>query len=409
MAVSEAPPATKAALLSAEDERWRAFLLSHPDALPYHHPTWVEALAEAYNYEPLAAVVRSPDGEIVGGLPLVEVGGRLRTRRWVSLPFTDVCPPLTTAALGEAALGEAVDELRREREIGSLEVRSPLAGFESREEARGVRHELELRDPEALFAAFKPQVRRNIRKAEKVGLEVRRAERARRPRAHLLRPACRHQATARRSAATSSFLRFPLAPCARPGPRVPAARLPRARAGGRRGLPGVERADRLQVRRFRPEALGPAPEQPALLGVHPARRVGRRADTRLRPERPRGRGPALVQVELGALERPLGYTNLGQPRQHSGPSGQLLRPLFRASPGWMGRLVGTALLSFRSIKTRYLLRNQQLKRFHLDHRLVSSQDASRQESRKAIRCTKTPLRVRTAIHCGSKGGPFDED
>ena len=204
MAVSEAPAATKAALLSAGDERWRAFLLSHPDALPYHHPTWVEALAEAYNYEPLAAVVRSPDGEIVGGLPLVEVGGRLRSRRWVSLPFTDVCPPLTTAALGEAALGEAVDELRREREVGSLEVRSPLAGFESREEARGVRHELELRDPEALFAAFKPQVRRNIRKAEKVGLEVRRAE-ERDDLARLLRPACQHQAPTWRSAATSRF------------------------------------------------------------------------------------------------------------------------------------------------------------------------------------------------------------
>ena len=176
MAVSEAPRVTEAAaLLAGDDERWREFLLAHPDALPYHHPAWVAALAEAYGYEPLAAVVRSATGEIVGGLPFVEVGGRLRSRRWISLPFTDVRPPLTSAALGSRAREASRSSAGSAR--SGRRIRAPLAGFEERGEIRGVRHELELGDPEALFAAFKPQVRRNIRKAEKVGLQVRDAER----------------------------------------------------------------------------------------------------------------------------------------------------------------------------------------------------------------------------------------
>ena len=346
MAVSEAPAATKAALLSAGDERWRAFLLSHPDALPYHHPAWVEALAEAYNYEPLAAVVRSPDGEIVGGLPLVEVGGRLRSRRWVSLPFTDVCPPLTTAALGEAALGEAVDELRREREVGSLEVRSPLAGFESREEARGVRHELELRDPEALFAAFKPQVRRNIRKAEKVGLEVRRAE----ERDDLVRTYFDLHADTRRRLGVppqprrffDSLWRHVLDPglgflLLAYHEHVPVA-----------GAVFLEWNGRI-VYKYGASDQKHWALRPNNLLFWECIRLGASAGARtldfgrsdLEDE-----GLRSFKSSWGALESPLCYTNVGQLRQHSGPSGQLLRPLFRASPGWMGRLVGAAFYRF---------------------------------------------------------------
>jgi CelD/BcsL family acetyltransferase involved in cellulose biosynthesis len=164
-----------AELLDGADPGWREFLLGHPDALPYHHPAWVATLAAAYGFEPRAAIIRGADGEIAGGIPLIELGGRIRGRRWVSLPFTDFCPPLATDA-AEHELGVALERLREEREIASHEVRAPLAGRELGAAQRGVRHILPLADPDDLFRGFRSQVRRNVRKAERSGIEVRRAD-----------------------------------------------------------------------------------------------------------------------------------------------------------------------------------------------------------------------------------------
>jgi hypothetical protein len=60
-----------------------------------------------YAYEPVAAVLRSAEGEALGGVTLAP-SGRLRLRRRVSLPFTDICPPLVDARVSERELGAAV-------------------------------------------------------------------------------------------------------------------------------------------------------------------------------------------------------------------------------------------------------------------------------------------------------------
>jgi len=345
LAVSEAPRVTEAAaLLAGDDERWREFLLAHPDALPYHHPAWVAALAEAYGYEPLAAVVRSAAGEIVGGVPFVEVGGRLRSRRWISLPFTDVCPPLTTAALGERELAEAVEELRRERQVRSLEIRAPLAGFEERGEIRGVRHELELGDPEALFAAFKPQVRRNIRKAEKVGLQVRVAEQ----RDDLVRTYFDLHADTRRRLGVPPqprrFFESLWRHLVDPGlgfvllayhENVPVA-----------GAVFLEWNGRVVYKYGASDRKHWALRPNNLLFWECIRRSASSGARTLDFGRSdlEDEGLRSFKASWGAVESSLAYTSLGRVREHSrtGASGQLLRPLFRASPGWFGRMVGAA-------------------------------------------------------------------
>jgi CelD/BcsL family acetyltransferase involved in cellulose biosynthesis len=88
-------------------------------------------------------------------------------RRWVSLPFTDSCPPLADAE----TLPVLVEALRTE--IGTAELRGPVPDGES--VAAGVRHVLPLSpDPEALLRSFSPMHRRNIRRAEARGVEIRR-------------------------------------------------------------------------------------------------------------------------------------------------------------------------------------------------------------------------------------------
>ena len=163
----------RADVASADSAEWRTFVLEHPDALPYHHPAWLEVLNEAYGYEPQALVARSVDGSVVAGVPFVEVGGALRARRWISLPFTDECPPLTGNGVSMPDLVETMEAAGAERGVRRIELRASAAGLEGRAETRGVVHRLALRDPDELFGAFKPSVRRNIRKGEASGIVVR--------------------------------------------------------------------------------------------------------------------------------------------------------------------------------------------------------------------------------------------
>lgn len=136
--------------------------------MPFHHPAWATLLADCYGFSAFALAVADERGGLVAGVPVIETRSPLRRRRWVSLPFTDVCPPL-----GSGDLGAALDEERRRAGIPRLEVRDELPEGQTR--ATAVLHTLELQESsDALFSRFHPsQVQRNIRRAEKEGVRVR--------------------------------------------------------------------------------------------------------------------------------------------------------------------------------------------------------------------------------------------
>lgn len=157
--------------LDLADERWSAFVQSQPETIPFHHPEWARLLADCYGFPAFALALQDEAGEIVAGIPVLETRSLLRRRRWVSLPFTDFCPPL-----GKADLSSGIDGERRRAGIERLEVRYELAipGGQARPVA--VLHTLELdAAPEELFERFhRSQVQRNIRRAEKEGVTIRR-------------------------------------------------------------------------------------------------------------------------------------------------------------------------------------------------------------------------------------------
>jgi CelD/BcsL family acetyltransferase involved in cellulose biosynthesis len=102
---SEAPPsAASGRVLDPGDVRWARFVADHPDALPFHDPAWVETLRACYRFRPRVVTVTGPDGDIRGGMPIMELRDPLRGRRWTALPFTDRCPPLLADAEAEAPL-----------------------------------------------------------------------------------------------------------------------------------------------------------------------------------------------------------------------------------------------------------------------------------------------------------------
>ncbi len=162
--------------LHVEDPRWTGFVSRSDEALAFHQPAWAKTLAAAYGFEPFGLALTSSDGSIVAGIPLVEIE-RHHVTRWLSLPFSDICPPL-----GEpSAVPKLVAAIRSEvseRRIAGAEIRSRVdCGAQT--SWRGVTHELQLcTDTEAVRSQFsRSQVQRSIVRSKREGVVVRRGER----------------------------------------------------------------------------------------------------------------------------------------------------------------------------------------------------------------------------------------
>jgi CelD/BcsL family acetyltransferase involved in cellulose biosynthesis len=162
--------------LSVDDPRWAAFAEQHPGAGPFHHPAWAKLVATTYGFEPFALAIER-EGQIVAGLPVVEVRGLTGARRWVSLPFTDDCQPLLGDGVGDEALAEALDGARRRAGVAALELRSELRAPGASACGQAVVHHLRLDpDPARLFRTFhRSQVQRNVDRAQREGVTVRRS------------------------------------------------------------------------------------------------------------------------------------------------------------------------------------------------------------------------------------------
>ena len=155
--------------------RWTRFVEGCERAVPFHHPAWTMLVAECYGYEAFALTTMDSAGRITAGLPLVEVRSMRGRRRWVSLPFTDVCEPLAVTPAALAGLSECLASKRQEEDVESIEVRWPLPGPTAHSRSDAVTHTLRLApDHEEVMRAFgRAQVGRGIRKAQREGVTVR--------------------------------------------------------------------------------------------------------------------------------------------------------------------------------------------------------------------------------------------
>ena len=96
----------------------------------------------------------------------------------MSLPYTDFCPPLASGGEGQEELAAALRRASSAAGIRQVEVRGPIPGG-SATGAGALRHVLALRrGPAEVYAGFhRSQVQRNIRRAEREELTVRKATR----------------------------------------------------------------------------------------------------------------------------------------------------------------------------------------------------------------------------------------
>jgi CelD/BcsL family acetyltransferase involved in cellulose biosynthesis len=149
--------------LAPDDPRWLRLASESPLATAFHHPAWIDLVAATYGYRAEVLARAGPEGELVAGLPAVAARGR-----WISLPFTDVCPPLgdPLPLLAEIAAAE---------DLQGLEIRAAAGVDGFAEGTVGVIHRLPLApDPAETMRAFRrSHVRRNIAAAMRNEVAVR--------------------------------------------------------------------------------------------------------------------------------------------------------------------------------------------------------------------------------------------
>ena len=160
------------------DPRWATLVDTHPDASVFHTTEWLEALRQAYGYEPVAYTTSPPGAGLSNGIVLCRINSWLTGRRMVSVPFADHCEPLLDGSLsGRRALLAALKTAVEREHYGYVELRprTPdlLAHDGVEPSASYVFHSLDLRPSlEKIFAGFhKSTIQRNIRRAEREGLE----------------------------------------------------------------------------------------------------------------------------------------------------------------------------------------------------------------------------------------------
>jgi hypothetical protein len=162
------------AILEIDDDAWGAFVDSRPDATPFHQPSWARLLAHTYRLRSRAAVVLDDSGAIIAGLPIVEVGRGPR-QRWVSMPFTDRCAPLSLSDSGARLLARCLVDARNQLPLRSIEVRDRFADTGGWVVPQGYWHELPLTsEPSDILKGLHKLRVRLLRRAAKEGVVVER-------------------------------------------------------------------------------------------------------------------------------------------------------------------------------------------------------------------------------------------
>lgn len=157
-----------------EFEGWDDLVLRHPDSSFYHSSAWARVLAESYAYTPVYFTVLDGD-RLASMLPVMEVKSCLTGTRGVSLPFTDYCDPITNQGTSFKDLLCRVIDFGKNRKWRYIELRGGSKLLpQALSPINYSGHILDLSEnTEELFYGFKDSTRRNIRKANREGVEVR--------------------------------------------------------------------------------------------------------------------------------------------------------------------------------------------------------------------------------------------
>lgn len=162
-------------VIDIKERKWIEFVEGSSYATIFHQPLWPELLANSYGYRSIGVVLEDLEGQIIAGLPMMEINSWLTGKRWVALPFTDHCRPLLQNKNDlELFTGELI---RKNKEINSagIEVRQALPHMNGIVyQNTNYIHYLKLdKKPEELFKNFRKKgVQYCIKKAAKSDIDI---------------------------------------------------------------------------------------------------------------------------------------------------------------------------------------------------------------------------------------------
>ena len=156
-----------------EISNWDDLVLATGKASFFHSSAWARVLAESYGYKPVYFTYRE-NGKMLGLMPFMEVDSCLTGKRGVSLPFSDYCQPLCTSKENFQEMVPKVIEYAKEAGWRYIEWRDAESLFGEVEDcSRYYVHSLKLEgELETIFAGFRGNTRRNIKKALRMGVSV---------------------------------------------------------------------------------------------------------------------------------------------------------------------------------------------------------------------------------------------
>lgn len=337
--------------LALTDPRWGAFVAAHAERGPFHEPGWAQLVADCYGYRAFAAALVG-DGEIQAGLPMVEVRRPWGRPRWVCLPFTDHCPPLASGPTTHRQLIARLAAAPAERGVRRVELRGGVHDGHLGSVLVGYRHflPLDVDHMQVWERAQRNQIRRNIKRGQREGVQVRVGTRA--------------------EDLTEDYYRLHLATRRRHGVPIQPRRF--FRMLWERQIEPGNGAVYLAEHHGRPVAGGLflrsgstvvfkySASAPDAVGLRPNHVLLWQA---LQDECARGtrvldlgrcdldaEGLRAYKLAWGATEEPLRYTSLGeqsdpaQAGQRRGPA--VLARVIRAAPPWVCRAAGEALYRY---------------------------------------------------------------
>lgn len=170
--------------VSSDDlpEAWDDLAARDPAGSVYHTRAWHRVLVKSYGYRPFHLLLNDSDGNLAGGLPLLQVESRLTGNRLISLPFSNACGPIGDPRGGSLLLEEAI-RLSEELDCQALEVRvlgsgTPFEGLRFQRVDSFLTSIVTLDpDPDVVWRRFKDKnLRTEVRQARKKGLAERKGE-----------------------------------------------------------------------------------------------------------------------------------------------------------------------------------------------------------------------------------------
>jgi lipid II:glycine glycyltransferase (peptidoglycan interpeptide bridge formation enzyme) len=156
-----------------EFQNWDDLTKSTEACSIFHSTAWARVLYNSYGYKPLYFTVIH-DNELSVLVPLMEINSFFTGRRGVSLPFSDYCEPIIKDNNKIAEVLDYIFEYGKKAGWKSVELRptqTMSAHFPHAATYYG--HTLNLSvDEQSIFSNFRNSIKRNIRKAVKVGVTV---------------------------------------------------------------------------------------------------------------------------------------------------------------------------------------------------------------------------------------------